>query len=73
MTADPGPTGRSILQTCEACGVDFAHDVPRCPDCGQLTAVSTRKAIIIAVALVLVLAVIAALWAAGVTPISPDA
>jgi uncharacterized paraquat-inducible protein A len=69
VTAEP--TGHPLLQRCEACGIDFDHDVARCPDCGQRTAIGRRRAITFAVTAVIAVAVLAALWAATVIPSSP--
>jgi DNA-directed RNA polymerase subunit RPC12/RpoP len=65
---ESGSTGRPILQRCAACGVDFDHDVARCPDCGQRTAIGRRRAIIFAVVVVLAIAILGALWAAAIIP-----
>lgn len=70
MTAESGGAGRPLLQRCEACGVDFDHDVARCPDCGRRTAIGRRRAILLAIVVVVTVAVLAALWASFVAPIS---
>ncbi|HEX6286371.1 MAG TPA: hypothetical protein VFZ80_02720 [Acidimicrobiia bacterium] len=71
MTTDPGLPGHRLLERCEACGVDFDHDVARCPECGERTAIGRRRAITVAIAIVVTLVVLAGLWAAVVLPSSP--
>ncbi|MFZ0014725.1 MAG: hypothetical protein WAL25_11505 [Acidimicrobiia bacterium] len=72
MPAEPESTGHPLLQRCAACGIDFDHDVAKCPDCGQRTAMGRRKAIIFAIVVVTVVAALAAIWAYAINPISPD-
>lgn len=68
MTAQPGPTGHPLLQRCAGCGVDFDHDVAKCPDCGRRTALGKRRAIIVAVVVMVTVVILAALWAAVIVP-----
>jgi DNA-directed RNA polymerase subunit RPC12/RpoP len=72
MPVEPESTGHPLLLRCAACGVDFDHDVARCPDCGQRTAMGRRRAIILAIVTVVAIAVLAAFWAYAIDPISPD-
>ncbi|HXV72141.1 MAG TPA: hypothetical protein VEB69_12160 [Acidimicrobiia bacterium] len=71
MSADHGSTRGSILQDCPACGESFDHDVARCPECGQRTAVGRRRMIVIVTVIVLTIAALAALWAIATIPSSP--
>ena len=71
MTGEPESTGHRLLERCDACGVDFDHDVARCPECGQRTAIGRRRAITVAIAVVVTVLVLAGLWAAVVLPSSP--
>jgi uncharacterized paraquat-inducible protein A len=66
--AEPG----SMLQVCPTCGISFASDVPRCPECGQRVGGGNRRILMIVIGVVIaVVVVLAALWAANVIPASP--
>lgn len=71
VSTDPEQLGHRLLQRCETCGVSLDHDVAKCPDCGQRTEIGRRKAMAVAIVVVVTVAVIAALWAATVIPSSP--
>jgi uncharacterized paraquat-inducible protein A len=60
------------LQNCPDCGISFDSDIPECPECGKRIAVRRSRVVLIVMAVVLALAIIAALWATSITPISPD-
>ena len=64
-------SGHRLLERCEACGVDFDHDVARCPECGQRTALGRRRVMTVAIAALFTVVVLAGLWAAVVLPSSP--
>jgi uncharacterized paraquat-inducible protein A len=70
MPDESGVTGGLTLHTCPTCGVTFDHDVERCPECGKRVTPSRVRSAVILIAVVL--ALLAALWALTVSPISPN-